>query len=143
MAAGTNAGSLRRAGLVQRRQAKADEERRESAAALDLAYRARLLQHRELWGLFPIKMRPFFIAQRSRCSICGNRMALDRAGHLMATWEHVIPRARGGGGHEARNKVIAHKGCNTLKGDRAPTACELLFCQVTNEIVFSISRVKL
>jgi 5-methylcytosine-specific restriction endonuclease McrA len=133
MAAGTNAGSLSRPRILSRML--------EGKAAQDLTYRARLLQHVELWGNLPVKMRPFWIAQRSRCSICGHRLALDRAGNLAATWDHVMPRARGGGGHEARNKAIAHRGCNQGKGDRPPTACELLFCEVTNEIVFSLERI--
>lgn len=143
MAAGSNAGSLHRSRLVQRQKDRAEESVREAAAGLDLTYRARLLLRRELWGMFPVKMRPFWIAQRGRCSICGGRMALERDVQHLATWDHVIPRARGGGGHEARNKVIAHRPCNQHKGDRAPTACELLFCIVTNEIVFSINRVNL
>ncbi len=111
-------------------------------AGRDLEFRARQILMRELWGQFPLAMRPFFIAQRKLCPYCRHLLVLDRAtGNSMpSTWDHVVPRSLGGGGHQDRNKVLAHAGCNRRKGDRAPHPCERLFCQITNEIVFSLAR---
>lgn len=128
------------ASSVRRRRREAEESAREAAAVIDLQFRARLLQHRELWGQFPTGMRPFYLAQRKRCPYCGQLLELDRAPGDRSTWDHVTPRSRGGRGHDGRNKVIAHEACNQAKGDRPPKPCEILFCQITNEIVFAIER---
>lgn len=100
----------------------------------------RLLANRMPWGNLPVRMRAFYIAQRKRCGICGEALVIDRRGGDQATWDHVIPRSERGGGFDRKNKILAHRQCNTIKGNRPPTGCELLFCTVTNEIVFSTTR---
>lgn len=46
------------------------------------------------------------------------------------TYEHVVPRARGGVNHG--NRLVAHKFCNEAKADRMPTGCELVWLAVVN-----------
>jgi hypothetical protein len=106
----------------------------------ECAERRRLLRFGGIWHVLPRAMRPFYLAQRARCMLCGKRLSLYGAwGHkgearLQATtWEHVTPRARSKG--RSRNKTLTHLHCNTRKGDRMPFACELLFLEFTNEIV--------
>lgn len=85
-------------------------------------------------------MRPFYLAQRGRCMLCGAKLLLFNAATASAksrqsatSWEHVTPRARAKG--RKHNKTLTHLGCNTRKGARMPFACELLFLEFTNEIV--------
>ncbi len=87
----------------------------------------------------PFKHPPFrfqlWIAQRKRCPYCPDPLTSWKKG----TKDHVRPKSRGGslGGH---NQVLAHPDCNQRKADRLPTACELLFCAITNEIRQALKR---
>lgn len=121
---------------------KAREHDRDAEALKELHIRAGLVEERALWGNFPRTMRPFWIAQRARCPYCGERIELRRGRREQSTWDHVRPVSAGGRGHSERNKVIAHSPCNCSKGDRMPYACEVLFCQVTNEIVAAMREVR-
>lgn len=120
----------------------ARERTRDAAAIAELGYRAELVLRAELWSGYPRLMRPFWLAQRSKCPYCGHRLELGPGGRNRSSWDHVVPSSAGGRGHDARNKVIAHPKCNRTKGDRLPTACEVLFCQVTNEIVSAMREVR-
>lgn len=77
--------------------------------------------------------------QGHRCYLCGGEM-LNRPGrreeHLSRTTDHVIPLSRGGFDVQ-HNYLFAHKRCNNLKGDRMPKPCEILYLNVTNEILGS------
>lgn len=59
--------------------------------------------------------------QENRCYLCGDPFGL---GMLGPTYDHVIPRALGGGKSDI---LLSHLHCNSLKGDRPPTACEVLY----------------
>lgn len=61
----------------------------------------------------------FFTAQQGKCWLCGEQMKIDgdKQHKLFATWDHVMPRARGGSGHQS-NLMLAHKACNNLRSDR-------------------------
>jgi hypothetical protein len=45
---------------------------------------------------------------------------------LYASRDHLIPRKRGGTDCP-RNAVAMHVACNSRKGDRLPTGCEMIF----------------
>lgn len=85
-----------------------------------------------------LRLRPswrlLFIAQRGLCSVCGEFMVPPRRSGSRprvpsVTEEHVHPRARGGGGRDARNVVLAHGACNAAKGRRMPTKPELEYAR--------------
>ncbi|MFL5900900.1 MAG: HNH endonuclease [Solirubrobacterales bacterium] len=72
-----------------------------------------------------------FDAQNGFCAACGEEMFLPkRHPHhnylLYASRDHLVPRKRNGT-NCPRNAVAMHVGCNSRKGDRAPTGCELIF----------------
>lgn len=140
-AAATAAGAL---AMTSRKFAVGRERERirDAAAVKELQYRSSLISHVALWGNFPVTMRPFWLAQRSRCPYCGEQIDLERGARHRSSWDHVVPSSAGGRGHADKNKVLAHQPCNQRKGDRMPTACEVLFCQVTNEIVAAMREVK-
>jgi hypothetical protein len=78
------------------------------------------------WGLFPTRLRLLYIAQRGRCSLCGELILPDmqREDAAAGSEDHVVPRFLEGRGIE-RNKLLAHRGCNTDRGYATPSA-ELL-----------------
>jgi 5-methylcytosine-specific restriction endonuclease McrA len=65
-------------------------------------------------------------AQGGRCALCGEAMPAGRGDvahatiwkKLRPTFDHIRPRARGGGDAEA-NLQLAHAECNWRKGDRS------------------------
>jgi hypothetical protein len=86
-------------------------------------------------------------AALGRCGVCGEavpspaeeRLAKGRA----PTVDHVFPRNPAAAdlariarlvalSPDRRRKVIAHAKCNRRKGNRAPTACELIFLMAVN-----------
>lgn len=70
--------------------------------------------------------------QGMACSICGDAVLLSgeiNHPHL-ASFDHVVPRAHGG--RDDKNRLVAHRECNTRKADRPPTACELLLLEAVN-----------
>jgi len=71
------------------------------------------------------------ICQGKACAICGDRLQCEGmpAGRI-PTFDHVVPRSRGGGNH--RNKIAVHLDCNNRKADRMPSGCELLMLDVVN-----------
>jgi 5-methylcytosine-specific restriction endonuclease McrA len=57
-------------------------------------------------------------AQRGLCALCGQWIDLSlQYGPGQATIDHIIPRSKGGG-HHAANLQMAHRGCNSRKGNR-------------------------
>lgn len=60
-----------------------------------------------------------FIEQGGRCYICDGRMSQDKrvSSKLFASFDHVVPLARGGG-RGWSNIKLAHKYCNNWKSDR-------------------------
>ena len=95
------------------------------------------------WNGFPTQLRRFFIAQNGLCPYCGRRIALSapmrgrniRPNHLHPSMDHVVARSRGGTRHIG-NKVCACVWSNSQKRDRAARPCELLFAEITAEIVW-------
>lgn len=65
--------------------------------------------------------RAWVINHYDHCCICGEPVNKKLAGThpLGPTLEHVIPLARGGQ-HHPNNWGLAHRRCNTEKGDRLP-----------------------
>ncbi|WP_374139434.1 HNH endonuclease [Sphingomonas sp.] len=70
--------------------------------------------------------------QGDRCALCGKVMSITRsaASPQAASVDHVTPRAKGGA--RFRNSLLAHRSCNSVKGDRMPYPCELLFLEAIN-----------
>ena len=68
-------------------------------------------------------------AQGRACAICDRPMSEPKPGGVEAespTREHVIPRSAGGG-----IVLLAHRKCNLAKGNRSPTARELMRIETT------------
>lgn len=87
------------------------------------------------WNGYPGIYRRRWLAQNGRCYLCGQPLELLRKRHKRdsSSREHVRPKSAG---HDLKdNWLVAHKKCNELKGSRPPTACELLFLDVVNEIL--------
>lgn len=67
--------------------------------------------------------------QRHRCYLCLEPMDLSvelrSRNPLGWTWEHVFPRAVGGG--ERSNALLAHRLCNDAKSHRWPYPCEVVY----------------
>jgi 5-methylcytosine-specific restriction endonuclease McrA len=81
------------------------------------------------------KNRALYRAQRGYCYLCGKSfIAGFNAPYLkQASVDHVRPRVRG---HtRMHNKLLAHIGCNTDKGERQPHPCELLYLEAINEML--------
>lgn len=72
-----------------------------------------------------------YVLQDGRCYLCDRRMlASSPRDPDGATRDHVTPRIRGG--RDGENLLAAHRSCNELKADRAPTPCELLYLAAVN-----------
>jgi 5-methylcytosine-specific restriction endonuclease McrA len=96
---------------IQRSLAYARDAGRDAKRAQDARRRA-LKRGSALPGeLFTLD--DIFDRDRGICHLCGQ--AVDR--HRNATMDHVIPITRGGP-HTLANVKLAHRGCNTRKGNR-------------------------
>lgn len=71
-------------------------------------------------------------AQDKICFLCGEKMYPVSVKNPTHGWsiDHVRPKSAGNS--RVRNSLISHTRCNHDKGDRAPTACELLLLDVVN-----------
>lgn len=76
-------------------------------------------------------------SQGALCPICGD--GLPPMGNICAprlrnTFDHVWPRrpAKGARGGHIGNLLCAHYGCNTTKGNRLPTGCEIIWLDAVN-----------
>jgi 5-methylcytosine-specific restriction endonuclease McrA len=63
--------------------------------------------------------RNIFLRDRHQCQYCGQNPGKDKL-----TIDHVIPRSRGGRS-VWQNVVVACTHCNTKKGDRLPSECDM------------------
>lgn len=68
-------------------------------------------------------------AQVRKCAYCGRRLTYDTA-----TYDHVVPRSRGGQ-NELANKVLVCETCNVEKSNRLPTLFQVAAVQRVAEIV--------
>lgn len=70
------------------------------------------------------KMKLLLLAQTGCCFHCGMgvRFLSDKNDPEFATAEHLIPRSKGGDGSTV---VVAHKRCNSLRGNKDPTPEEI------------------
>jgi hypothetical protein len=81
-----------------------------------------------------------YTAQNSKCYICKTEMpdpdlVLDKTKQgAGVTLDHVTPRIKGGT-KLAGNSLLAHGSCNSSKGGRAPTPCELTYLKIINELL--------
>lgn len=69
------------------------------------------------------KLRDLFLYLADRdgkhCHLCGRKVDLDRSDtKLGPSVDHIIPRSKGGS-NELSNLALAHRGCNSAKGNRA------------------------
>jgi hypothetical protein len=83
-------------------------------------------------SLIPKLIQKIADIQGGRCVHCGGALdhSLSRFNPLRPTYEHVIPRARGG--KNVGNRLVAHLVCNGEKGDSMPTGCELVWLLAVN-----------
>jgi 5-methylcytosine-specific restriction endonuclease McrA len=78
------------------------------------------------------RMMRLWVAQDGRCGLCGEKMpalTTRNKGHRW-TVDHVWPRRYGF--FNLGSTVLAHGPCNTRKGDRDPTGCELVMLAAAN-----------
>lgn len=79
-------------------------------------------------------MQRLINAQGGICFLCGSPLAisetLEPSDQARSSFDHVVPKALGG--NDRNNRLAAHRSCNTVKADRTPFACELLFLRVVN-----------
>lgn len=84
-----------------------------------------------------IRVRPLLLAlweaQGKCCAVCGMKMTPSHMTHPTRGWtiEHVYPRGRYFL-YSDGNQLISHAECNNRKGDRDPTACEILLLHAVN-----------
>lgn len=69
-------------------------------------------------------------AQGEICPGCGGSLRENFRG-FEHTGDHVIPISRGGP-DAVGNLLCLHRRCNEAKGDRWPTACELIWLMAVN-----------
>jgi 5-methylcytosine-specific restriction endonuclease McrA len=74
-------------------------------------------------------------AQGGACFLCGEPLRFDADGPQQPTFEHVVPRSRGGG--NSKNRLIAHRSCNLRKGSRMPNGCELILLDAVNARLYA------
>lgn len=101
-----------------------------------------------VWGNFPRKFRRLYIAQNGICPYCGLKLQLIGGPHYgqrpmpgdqRPTRDHVRPYL-GGRGQKAYlgNYVVCCSWCNFQKGSRAPHPCELLFAEITGDLLLAL-----
>lgn len=76
----------------------------------------------------PLSVGELIQRQRNRCYLCGYDMRRPQAtthGRLARSRDHVFPKAEGG--RRDSNVLLAHRSCNSIKADRWPTPCEVIF----------------
>lgn len=73
-------------------------------------------------------------AQQGRCILCWTMIDMeadfDPSAPAKPSFDHVLPRSLGGANEG--NRLIAHRHCNTDKGNRRPTGCELVWLAAVN-----------
>lgn len=70
-------------------------------------------------------------AQEGRCCLCHEPLDIAAPRYEDgANLDHVVPRVRGG--RDADNLLATHRRCNSEKGGRSPTGCEVLWLAVVN-----------
>jgi|ERR1700733_3970001 len=77
----------------------------------------RLPPHCQRTNMTPENRDRLAEAQNWRCCYCGGRMDGRGTSPDAPTFEHVIPRSKGGP-DTISNLVIAHTRCNVRRGDR-------------------------
>ena len=69
-------------------------------------------------------------AQGSTCAGCGKHLPsarrLKKQHPDYPTFDHVIPRSRGGQ-NLLTNGVLKHRSCNAIRKDRLPTGCDMIW----------------
>lgn len=94
------------------------------------------------WGSFPRRWRRLYLAQRRRCSLCGERISLEHSTFKHkgtdASLDHTVAKWMGGTRHIG-NGCLAHTACNMAKGGRVAFPCERFFAAVTGEIVIALT----
>lgn len=77
--------------------------------------------------------------QHGKCLLCGTPLNMINPHNDMPYWayhthrptfEHVVPKAKGG--KNIGNRLVAHRLCNQQKDDRMPTGCELIWLAMVN-----------
>lgn len=73
-------------------------------------------------------------AQQGQCAICDEPLLRDFRFDGGDSWnlDHVYPRSRYARLGNRGNLTLTHIRCNTKKGDREPTGCQILMLLVVN-----------
>jgi 5-methylcytosine-specific restriction endonuclease McrA len=68
----------------------------------------------------PVSFAYIFRRDKGRCQLCGKRVEgrRDPLDPLSPTLDHIVPLSKGGS-HEKANVQLAHRACNSAKGDRS------------------------
>ncbi len=74
-----------------------------------------------------------YVAQLGRCAYCGDELVFAKRGepnfgngYLKPTYDHIIPKVRGGT-NDMNNLVLVHGKCNITKADYMPEEIIKLF----------------
>lgn len=72
--------------------------------------------------------------QLNQCVLCGSILKIDdslRSDHPdRPSFDHVVSKAKGG--QNKGNRIAVHRQCNSIKSNRDPTGCELIWLMVVN-----------
>ena len=84
------------------------------------------------------KLMTLMIAtQQNQCILCGGHLEINkelRSDHpLRPSFDHVVSKSKGG--LDRGNRIAAHRHCNSIKSDRDPTGCELIWLEVVNHAI--------
>lgn len=84
-------------------------------------YKKQRKEQMKLAYVGPVNFRQLYIRDKGICRICGEPVAYDKTPQdpMGATIDHIIPISKGGK-HHMGNCQLAHRRCNSLKGDKWP-----------------------
>jgi 5-methylcytosine-specific restriction endonuclease McrA len=75
--------------------------------------------------------------QNGVCILCNQRLVIDfalRSDHPdRPSFDHVVSKAKGG--QDRGNRIAVHRQCNSIKSNRDPTGCELIWLMVINNAI--------
>jgi hypothetical protein len=105
--------------LKNRQEREENKKRKRLAKSTpDEKKKALLFQSKNIRAYPTPRQRTLIIRDGDKCHLCGELMTFDGTNNkLSATFDHIIPRSKGGNSSLA-NLKLAHKHCNSVRGDK-------------------------